>query len=95
MSIINDLGTKNIKEQIRIYNLEVNCPFNGKKSIILRKEKLFIVDNSIISQTQVAPVVKNYSNLNTETIVVFDPVLGANVTISKMALLDAIQKMEE
>jgi hypothetical protein len=94
MAEITDLGTKNIKEQIRVYNLELNSPINGKKSIILRKEKLVLMDNAILSQTQVAPVIKNYSSLSNETMVVFDPILGHNVTISKIAIIEAIQKME-
>lgn len=93
MSTINDLGNKNLKEQTRVYNLEINLPHIGKSSLLFRKEKLLIVDNNIISQTQIDPIIKNYSDEAKTIITVFDPITRRETSISVIALIGAIQKL--
>ena len=93
MSTITDLGNKNLKEQTRVYNLEVNMPYNGNSGLLFRKEKLLIVDNSIISQTQIEPIIENYSSIAKNIVVVFDPITRKEVSISVIALIEAIQKL--
>jgi hypothetical protein len=93
MSIINDLGNKNLKEQTRVYNLEINLPHNGKSSLLFRKEKLLLVDTKIISQTQIDPIIKNYYDESKTILTVFDPITRREISISVVALINAIQKL--
>lgn len=93
MTTINDLGAQNLKELSRTYNLEVNTPFSGSSSILLRREKLLLINNSIAAQTQLEPIIKNFNSSVKDTITVFDPITGKNVTISIKALVEAIQQI--
>jgi hypothetical protein len=93
MSTINDLGNQNLKEQSRVYNLEINTPYNGRSSLIFRREKLLLVNNSVISQSQIEPIIKNFSESARDTITVFDPITRTETTISILALVEAIQKI--
>jgi hypothetical protein len=84
---------KDIKEQIRVYSFEVNLPYSGKKNMVFRKEKLYLLDNNILTQTQMEPLIKNYGEIATNLVTVFDPITNQNVTISAVALIEAIQRI--
>ena len=93
MPTINDLGNQNLKELSRVYNSEINTPYNGKSSLIFRREKLVLANNSVISQSQIEPILKSFSNSARDTITVFDPITRKEITISILALVEAIQKI--
>ena len=92
---INDLGNGNIKELNRVFNVEITIPYAGKRNVILKKEKVLLVNNSAISRTQVEPIMKNYSDNSNSTVKIYDPVLRREVEISLIGLVDAIQKFGE
>ena len=95
MTTINDLGNINLKEQTRVYNLEVNMPYIGNSSLLFRKEKLLLNENKVISQAQVEPIIKQYSKIGGKIITIFDPMTRKEVSISVVALIEAIQKLGE
>jgi hypothetical protein len=92
MAQLNDLGNRNLKELSRVYNIEINTPYIGGSNIILKREKLFLVDNSVVTQTQLSPIVKNSNECAKSIIKVFDPVTGKTIDISVLALISAIQQ---
>jgi len=93
MSTINDLGNQNLKEQTRVYNLEINTPYSGNSSLLFRREKLLLVNNSVVSQSQIDPIIKNFSKSAKDLVTVFDPITRTEIRISILALVDAIQKL--
>lgn len=87
----NEETPKEIQEQTRIYNFEINFPSKGKKSMIFRREKLYISNNEIVHQTQIEPLIKDYGTIARDIITVFDPITNQNVTLSVVSLVNAIQ----
>jgi hypothetical protein len=88
----NEEPIDNVSELSRTYNLEINMPYSGGSSLLFRKEKLTILNNNVISKTQIDPIVKNYSNCARNVVTIFDPITGKNTTISMLALVAAIQR---
>lgn len=92
---INDLGNGNIKELNRVFNVEISIPYDGKRNVILKKEKVLLVNNVAISRTQTEPVLKNYSDNANSTVTIYDPILRREVQVSLVGLVAAIQKFGE
>jgi hypothetical protein len=93
MSTLNDLGNQNLKELSRVFSLEVNSPYIGSTSVVLKREKILLLNNTIISKSQIEPLICNYNSCAKNVITVFDPITNQNTSISIVALISALQQI--
>jgi hypothetical protein len=94
MTTLIDKGN-NLKELTRVFGLEVNSPYVGSTSVVLKREKLLLLDGKVISQSQLEPIIKNYSESAKTLITVFDPITGKSMDISLLALVSALQSVDK
>jgi hypothetical protein len=81
MSTVDDLGSPNLQQVTRVYNLEINIPYKGNAR-----------NGNVLSQNQANPLIVKYTDVANQSVTVYDPVVGGNVTISIVGLMAAIQQ---
>ena len=90
---INDLGNQDVSQLNRVFDIEISIPYANKITLLFKKEQLLMINNNVISRNQVTPTILNYSDIASNTIMIYDPITGTNTTISIVALLSALQQL--
>ena len=82
------------KKQVRAWEVRIDNPLNEDPTLIYRTEKVLLDDNDELiyreDRRKVDDVSRKFSELAYDTIVVYDPVLQKDITISGAAVAETI-----
>lgn len=88
--IIENVTTGQKSERVRAVAVNITTPLIGERVIEFPSERLLLLDGEVIGTKPQGAIVRNFSDVMTQTVSIADPVTGQSITISVAGIAMAI-----